>query len=39
MLTSDMEKEDLIGLTEILKWKDITTKRQKKMVLKYGDYQ
>ena len=25
----NMEKEDLIGLTEILGWKDITTKRQK----------
>ena len=29
MITGDMEKEDLIGLTEILGWKDITTKRQK----------
>ena len=29
MITDDMEKEDLIGLTEILGWKDITTKRQK----------
>ena len=28
-MTGDMEKEDLIGLTEILGWKDITTKRQK----------
>jgi len=26
----DMEYEDLIGLTEFLKWKDVTTKRQKK---------
>ena len=30
MLTSDMEKEDLIGLTEILKWKDVSTYRQQK---------
>ena len=30
MITGDMEKEDLIGLTEILGWKAISTKRQKK---------
>ena len=30
MITGDMEYEDLIGLTEILGWKNITTKRQKK---------
>ena len=30
MITGDMEYEDLVGLTEILGWKNITTKRQKK---------
>ena len=42
----DMEYLDLVGLTEILGWKDITTKRQKKIgttiyrlpIKKYGKY-
>ena len=42
----DMEYLDLVGLTEILGWKDITTKRQKKSgttiyrlpIKKYGKY-
>jgi len=42
----DMEYPDLVGLTEILGWKDITTKRQKKSgttiyrlpIKKYGKY-
>ena len=46
MITGDMEYEDLIGLTEILGWKDVTTKRQKKNgttiyrlpIKKYGQY-
>ena len=46
MITGDMEYEDLVGLTEILGWKNITTKRQKKNgttiyrlpIKKYGQY-
>ena len=46
MITGDMEYEDLIGLTEILGWKNITTKRQKKNgttiyrlpIKKYGQF-
>ena len=42
----DMEYLDLVGLTEILGWKDITTRRQKKIgttiyrlpIKKYGKY-
>ena len=30
IMGGDMEYEDLIGLTEFLKWKNVTTKRQKK---------
>ena len=30
MITGDMEYEDLVGLTEILGWKEITTSRQEK---------
>ncbi len=46
MITGDMEYEDLVGLTEILGWKNITTKRQKKNgttiyrlpIKKYGQF-
>jgi hypothetical protein len=46
LISDDMEYLDLVGLTEILGWKDITTKRQKKSgttiyrlpIKKYGKY-
>ncbi len=31
LISDDMEYPDLVGLTEILGWKDISTKRQKKI--------
>jgi hypothetical protein len=46
LISDDMEYPDLVGLTEILGWKDISTKRQKKIgttiyrlpIKKYGKY-
>ena len=46
LIGGDMEYPDLVGLTEILGWKDISTKRQKKNgttiyrlpIKKYGQY-
>jgi hypothetical protein len=46
LISDDMEYPDLVGLTEILGWKDISTKRQKKNgttiyklpIKQYGQY-
>ncbi len=46
IISDDMEYPDLVGLTEILGWKDISTKKQKKNgttiyrlpIKKYGQY-
>ena len=46
LISDDMEYQDLVGLTEILGWKDISTKKQKKNgttvyklpIKMYGEY-